>query len=599
MCGIAGKITWGKGQNDKQIRVLCDELAHRGPDAFGLKNLGEAVLGHRRLSILDLSDRAAQPMSAENGRFHIVYNGEVYNFREIRKTLEDEGVSFFSTSDTEVVLKAYVRWGSDSLKRFNGMFAFAIWDSRDRELFIARDRFGQKPLYYYVDNSGDIVFASEIKAMSKSGVIPDEISLEGINSYLALGYIPAPLTPYKEVFKLEPASWMKFGEGHRREQGVYWDFSEFFGVENKSSSDDMAEELLYNLRKSVKYRMISDVPVGAFLSGGIDSSSIVALMKKESKEEIHTFSMGFDIPSYSELDDAKRMADYLGTEHHQKICRINDGDRLLEDAINAYGEPFADTSLIPTYEVSRLAAEKVKVVLSGDGADELFAGYITYKADRYYKFAQYAPSFVKRLFAKDFGKYNNKKKINLNYKRKQFFYGLQKPSYEEAHYSWRLYFRPEERVDIMGREHRDLVYDTDPFHVFKKYYNKLNGVDPLSANLYVDCMTWLPDDILMKVDRASMAHGLEARTPFLDVHLAEFSASIPSSMKLKGNSGKHILKEAMSKILPEFVFKKKKSGFNAPVGSWLGIPRGDEFRGFNEYVIKKKLSNIDVFKFAS
>jgi asparagine synthase (glutamine-hydrolysing) len=586
MCGIAGKISWHSPPSVEVVKKMTDALAHRGPDDHDVIGLGNAVLGHRRLSIIDLSERSRQPMRSSDGRFFIVYNGEIYNFLEIRKELAAEGVVFNTTSDTEVFLYAYIRYGEECLKKFNGMFAVAIWDSVNMELFLARDRFGKKPLYYYRHADNGISFASELRAFKVDPDIKLEYSLEAMNCYLALGYILAPMSCYKDVYKLKQASWMKISdEGRKVETGIYWDFLECFHRRNDRREGDISADILTLLEESVKRRLVSDVPVGAFLSGGIDSSSIVALMKSINSGKLHTFSIGFDETGYSELEDARRTAEFFDTVHHQEICRAKHGTELLESAISAYDEPFADNSLVPTYEVSKIASKTVKVVLSGDGADELFAGYVTYKADKYYRFAKFLPPPLKRILASEAWT-SGRKKISLNYKRKQFFYGAMK-SPQEAHYSWRLYFRPEQRVKILGEKHRDLVFDTDPFKIFKKFYEKTVGLDYLSANLYVDSMTWLTDDILVKVDRASMAHGLEVRAPFLDVKLAEYAASIPSSMKLKGLTTKYILRKAVKDILPDFVLRKPKSGFNAPSGSWIGTGGMDEFCAFNRYVLDK------------
>lgn len=590
MCGIAGKVSWNSPPSVEVVRKMTDALAHRGPDDHGIVGLENAALGHRRLSIIDLSDRARQPMQSADGRYYIVYNGELYNFQELKKNLVDDGVEFKTTSDTEVFLYSYIKHGKDCLNTFNGMFAAAIWDNRDKTLFLARDRFGKKPLYYHIHPDKSLSFASEAHAFKADPGIRLEYSAEALNCYLALGYILAPMSCYENIYKLKQASWMMISEeGGKVETGTYWDFSDYFHARNRDNENDIAANLLDLLHESVSKRLIGDVPVGAFLSGGLDSSSIVATMKRGNSGELHTFSMGFDEPGYSELDDARRTAKWLKTIHHEKVCRAEDGSELLDSAIAAYDEPFADNSLVPTYEVSEIASKTVKVVLSGDGADELFAGYITYKADKYYRLARFLPMPLKRILASECNS-PGRGKIGLNYRRKQFFYGTMKDPHE-AHYSWRLHFRPEQRVEILGDKYRDLVFDTDPYRVFKAFYEKTGGLDSLPANLYVDCMTWMTDDILVKVDRASMAHGLEARAPFLDVKLAEYAASIPSRLKLNGLTTKYILRKAVSKILPEFVLKKPKSGFNAPAGAWIGAEGMDEFCAFNKYVYGQKILN--------
>lgn len=591
MCGIAGKLNWHISPNADVVRKMCDKMAHRGPDDSGIAALGNIVLGHRRLSIIDLSEKAHQPMASSDNRYHIVYNGEVYNFKELKSELKKAGVSFNSESDTEVVLYSYIKWGAACLNRFNGMFAFAIWDDKVKELFLARDRFGKKPLYYYLDPER-FVFASELTALVCDPEIPKNISYEAMNCYLALGYVLSPMTFYKDIFKLEPASYMLIsGSGRILKKERYWNYADSFRVKNNSGEKDIAGNILELLRLAVQRRMISDVPLGSFLSGGIDSSSISALAKRYHEGELHTFSIGFEQKSYSELADASRAAKFIGTIHHSGLCKIDGSLDVLGEAVDAYDEPFADNSLIPTLELSKFTSAYVKVALSGDGADEIFAGYITYKADRYFKYAKAVPLFTRKLLMGILGRGSVKArhKIGLRYRQRQFLYGtLFSP--EKAHYAWRLIFNPEERIDILGQEHRELVYGTDPFFIFEKHYNNVKDLHWLDRHLYVDAMTWLTDDILVKVDRASMKNSIEVRCPYLDVELASYAASIPAELKMRGFRTKYILKRALQGVLPEFIINKKKSGFNAPVGEWLKDDSMDEFKAFNKYVFKRKVS---------
>ncbi|MEP7146311.1 MAG: asparagine synthase (glutamine-hydrolyzing) [bacterium] len=591
MCGIAGKTDWNNSQPDihETVKAMCSRLLHRGPDNEGLLKLDQIMLGHRRLAIIDLSSNANQPMSTADGRYVCVYNGEVYNFREIRKELDNFNIQFKSSSDTEVILYAYEKFGTDCFKKFNGMFAIAIWDSVKKELILAKDRFGKKPLYYYQDKNKNIIFASELTALLEDKTIPGKISYEAVNCYLALGYILSPITIYEDIFKLEPATYLKFSErGNKTEKVQYWDYSDAFRTKTKESIIESENRILYLLEESVKRRMISDVPVGAFLSGGVDSSSIVSIMKKFHKGELHTFSVGFNQKSYNELPEADRVAEFIGTKHHGLICDVKDGLDFINKAIEAYDEPFADNSLIPMIEVSKLASEYVTVVLSGDGADEIFAGYITYKADKYYKYARAIPKPLKKLLIGLSESGSNGKKLNWNYKQKQFLNGtLYSP--EKAHYLWRQYFSPDERVSILGDKFKELIYDNDPYITFEKYYDKVKDLKTLDRNLYVDGMTWLPDDILVKADRSTMFSSIESRSPYLDPDLVAYAASIPAELKMKGMQTKYILKRSLKKILPDFVLNKKKSGFNAPVGSWIGMKDNDEFKTFNKYVYDRKL----------
>ncbi|PIQ91058.1 MAG: asparagine synthase (glutamine-hydrolyzing) [Candidatus Omnitrophica bacterium CG11_big_fil_rev_8_21_14_0_20_41_12] len=588
MCGIAGKINWNSPVGQEAVVEMCEKMRHRGPDDHGIVSLGNITLGHRRLSIIDLSESARQPMASSDRRYFIVYNGEVYNFKELKKELEELGVGFRTLSDTEVVLYSYIHWGIKCLDKFNGMFAFAVWDNHRKELFMARDRFGKKPLYYYQD--GDrLTFASELSALICDGDIPHETSYEALNSYLALGYILSPLTMYKDIFKLEAATYMIVSDSGRTvKKDRYWNYADQFRIKTDLSEDDIAENVLGLLENAIKRRMVSDVPIGAFLSGGIDSSSVSSIMKGYHEGQLHTFSMGFDQPSYSEIKDAGGAANWIGTIHHEKICKAGESLDQINNAIDAYDELFSDTSLIPTFELSKLTSSYVKVALSGDGADEIFAGYPTYIADRCYGYTKIFPVFLKKLLLRmpELLPGSKNKKMSFGYKQKQFFYGSLHPA-EQAHYLWRIIFNPEERVQMLGENHRGLVYDTDPYLTFKKYYGQTQDLHWLDKYLYVDAMTWLTDDILVKVDRASMKNSLEVRSPYLDVDLASFAASIPADLKLRGFNTKYILKQALRTTLPDFILKKKKSGFNAPVGSWIGYDGIDEFKAFNQFVFNK------------
>ncbi len=593
MCGITGKLHWGDDYVSGLVEKMTERIAHRGPDDSGVVHLDDISLGHRRLSIIDLSSNARQPLCNVAKSHWIVYNGEVYNFQSIRKELEIFGYKFVSQSDTEVIVNAYEKWGPECLNKFNGMFAFAIWDVKKKELFMARDRFGKKPLHYsYTKNKG-IVFASEISALLADESINPVYSYEALNCYLALGYILSPMTVYENIFKLEAGHYMLIAEnGSKISKEKYFNYAECFQNKNKCTEADAAAQINALLEDSVKLRMIGDVPVGAFLSGGIDSSSVVAKMKKFHNGELHTFSIGFEQKKYNELADADYMAGVLKTNHHDRMVKQESVRQLMFDSIAAFDEPFADNSLIPMLEVSRLASEKVKVVLSGDGADEIFAGYITYQADNYFHKAQVVPSVLRKLMlgiASRAGT-SNKSKIGNRYKAKQFLYGSLKNE-EEAHYSWRLIFHPEERINILGENFRQLVYDTDPFHRFKRFYDQVKGLHWLDKHLYVDGMTWLPDDILVKVDRTTMRCGLESRSPYLDINLVSFAASLPTDYKLRGSQTKYILKKSLIDVLPAQVLKKKKSGFNAPVGKWIGITEKDEFRSFNKFVYDIKIKD--------
>jgi len=591
VCGVVGKVNWQEGCDQNLIAKMCKAILHRGPDDGGIITFENAVLGHRRLSIIDLSKNASQPMASNDRRYHIVYNGEVYNFMEIRKELEEAGLKFKSNSDTEVVLYSYIHWKERCLEKFQGMFAFAIWDNVLKELFLARDYFGKKPLYYFRDENGAIIFASELAALLEDKSIPQDISFEALNCYLALGYILAPATLYKNILKLEAATFLHITDkGRKVRKCKYWDYKDAFLEKTNESEKDIIQHILFLFEAAVKRRLVSDVPVGAFLSGGVDSTSVVSIMKKYMPELLHTFSIGFDVESYDESADALRAAKWLGTEHHSQICKKEDNLLFMLEAIRAYDEPFSDTSLVPFFEVCKLASSYVKVVLSGDGADEIFAGYITYKADLYYRYAQLLPRNARSALMRMPGYFcgNKIKKLDWRYKQRKFFYGSLCDS-ENAHYSWRVIFSPEKRIQILGKEYASLVYDSDPFNIFKKYYRNAEGLHGLDKNLYVDAMTWLSDDILVKVDRASMRSSIEIRCPYLDKDLITYAASIPAGLKMKNFKNKYILKKALKSVLPSYVLDKKKSGFIAPVHAWIGSDNVDEFQAFNKYVFYQKM----------
>ena len=590
MCGIAGNLHWKPMQENNFVKEMCDRMIHRGPNDGLISNLDNISLGHRRLSIIDLSNNANQPMVSMDGRYHIVYNGEVYNFQIIREELKQCGYIFKSTSDTEVVLYSYAEWGVECLQKFNGMYAFAIWDSKINQLFIARDRFGKKPLYYHINDRKEFTFASELTALTVDDTIPKKVSFEALNCYLAIGYILSPMTLYEDIFKLESATYLIVSDrGERITKVRYWNYADSFRTKTDANELEISERLVFLLREAVKRRLVSDVPVGSFLSGGLDSTSIVSLMKKDLKDDLHTFSVGFDQEGYDEIPDAVRASEWISTIHHNHYCELNENLDLLNSAIDGFDEPFADNSLVPTFDLCKLASRYVTVALSGDGADELFAGYMTYKADKYYNYTKFVPYIIKKmLFRLGTLSIGQKNKLGWGYKTRQFFYGsLHQP--EKAHYLWRVFFHPEDRVNILGEEYRELIYDTDPFNIFKKYYDKAMDLNILDKYLYVDGMTWLTDDVLVKVDRASMQHSLEVRCPYLDIDVVNYAASIPENMKMKGFKTKYILKKALKDIVPEFVLSKKKSGFNAPIGSWLDINELDEFRIFNKYVYNRKV----------
>ncbi|HNY12113.1 MAG TPA: asparagine synthase (glutamine-hydrolyzing), partial [Candidatus Wallbacteria bacterium] len=485
---------------------------------------------------------------------------------------------------------SYMQWGSSVLKRFNGMFAIAIWDSREKELFLARDRFGKKPLYYTFLN-GEVTFASELTAiMADEGISKTATpSIPALNHYLAMGYILSPLTIYKDIHKLEPATFARIKNGKLIEKTRYWEYKDYFYEKSRQSESEIIENLDHLISRAVKSRLISDVPVGAFLSGGLDSSGVTAYTKKHINSDLHTFSVGFASDSYNESDDARIVSEHVKTIHHAMLLKDDLSVTAIKKCISAFDEPFSDTSLIPMVEVASLASKYITVVLSGDGADEIFAGYETYKADAIKKRLDIIPAFIRRVCAFILNKFSieTNRKVGLGFKIRQFSKGMSR-DFQYAHYCWRELHGESERIELLGKENIDEIRASDPFLIFKRYYDETEGLDPLSRNLYVDAKTWLADDILVKVDRATMASSIESRAPFLDSDLVEYAASIPSRFKLNGSCGKYILKRVLEKHLPKSTIYKKKAGFNAPVNVWLKNSGENEFRFFNKFVIKNR-----------
>lgn len=570
---------------------MSDRLRHRGPDCGMVVAIdGAAVFGHRRLSIIDLSSNANQPMSDVTGRYTIAYNGEVYNFQEIRKDLERFGYSFRSNSDTEVVLYSFIHWGAACFRKFNGMFALAIWDSKERELVLARDRFGKKPLYYTF-LGGALTFASELTALTADEAVAARAkpSLAALNQFLAVGYILSPLTIYEDVFKLEAATFMRVRGGLVAERARYWEYSDCFRKKCSDGEDAAVEKLHALVDRAVRYRLISDVPVGSFLSGGLDSSGVTAFTKKYMKSDLHTFSVGFGAGSYDESADAQAVSAFVGTCHHELVLRDDMARSEIERCVDCFDEPFSDTSLIPMVEVARLASKHVTVVLSGDGADELFAGYETYRADIIKGRLDAIPVPIRKMFSFVLERTarETNTKVGTGFKMKQFARGLH-GDYRWAHYAWRELHDESERVAILGRENADLIRFSNPFETFKKYYAEVSDLDLIGQHLYVDAKTWLVDDILVKIDRSTMASSIEARAPYLDSGVAEYAASLPSWMKIGRNGGKLILKKVLEKYLPRPTVYKKKSGFNAPVNVWLKNDSCNEFKFFNAFVARRK-----------
>ena len=544
---------------------MMDTIAPRGPDDAGLFIGGEAALGHRRLSIIDLKT-GHQPMFNSDGSKAIVYNGEVYNFLELKTALLGKGHLFNTNSDTEVVLHAYEEYGEDCVKHFNGMFALAIWDSRKKVLFLAKDRFGKKPLYYTVADN-QFIFGSELKALLKHPAVRREIDLNALSKYLAYEYVPSPYSIFKNIYKLEAGSRIsvKSGEVHKDR---YWDLS--FNTQKKFDHREAGPRLLELLKESVRKRLISDVPLGVFLSGGIDSSAVVSQMAELMEpKDIKTFSIGFKERSFDESDDARRVAEYFGTDHHEEILSPGVMLDVFPRILDILDEPFADSSIIPTYLVSKFTKQHVKVALGGDGGDEFFLGYPSFLAHKLYGYFGFLPGPIRKLPFKLLLKCMRPSNdyMSLYFKIMRFSRGLDFPE-AVRHQAWIGSFTPEEQRSLFDPG-KFLVNGSDIYETTKRYFQNAKGLDPLDRAIYIYIKTYMTDDILAKVDRAGMANSLEVRAPFLDTEFTEYAAGIPASFKLKNFTSKWILKEALKGKLPEENIGKRKQGFAVPVAKWL------------------------------
>ena len=589
MCGICGDIDFLRDNVEpRRIKGMCHELRHRGPDDEGMVFIrdGRSIevgredvlpekmepfqvgLGHRRLSIIDLSQAAHQPMGNEDRTVWIVFNGEIYNFKNLRKDLEKRGHRFRSQSDTEVVLHGYEEWGAECLNRFRGMFAFAIWDGRRKRMFLARDRLGKKPLVYSWKD-GRLIFASEIKAILKVPGVDRSIDEDALNAYLTYQYVPAPRTIYKGIRKLPPGHYLMCEGGGGVKVERYWRLQ--FGEAAKGHRDvsGWSHVLREELEESVKLRLISDVPLGAFLSGGMDSSVIVGLMAKHMSQPVKTFSIGFQDEAYDELSHARVVSRHFGTEHHEFVVRPNALD-ILPKLVWHYNEPFADSSAIPTYYVAKMTRGHVTVVLTGDGGDESFAGYPRYRWARWATLLTRFPEAVRRQWMPDLirslaGFHWREPWLN----RGADVLAALSPSEEKNYFELISVFRARDREAIYTMDFAQRLEAEDPQSFMEEKFREMGPDGGLERLLYVDLHTYLPEDLLVKMDIASMANSLEARAPFLDHVFVERAAQIPFQLKMKGHERKFILKKAFSDLLPPSILHRKKMGFAVPVARWF------------------------------
>lgn len=568
MCGICGvvNLTNDRAVDEGVLRTMNRSLIHRGPDDEGIYLDAQAGLAVRRLSIIDLNT-GHQPIANETGEIWVVYNGEIYNYVEIRKDLERQGHIFKTHSDTEIIVHAYETYGEDCVQRFNGMFALAVWDSRRKQLFLARDRLGIKPLFYWADHR-KLVFGSELKAVIAHPEVPHRMNLGALDHYLSLEYIPGPNTIFQGVQKLPPAHTLIFGPD-RIKLTQYWD------IPVDPINEDVhtcAEKLSGLIEDAVRIRLMSDVPLGATLSGGMDSSTIVGFMSQQVTEPVQTFSIGFEDDSYNELPDAELVSEHFSTCHHSEILRPEIAS-LVENLVLHQDEPFADTSIFPSYLVSKLASRNVKVVLSGDGGDEVFAGYDTYLAEKLSRYYQWLPQPVWRKVFPAMAAFlppQPAKKGLVNRLKRLAEGNIQPPSLHHAR--WMVFMSEAEKARIYQPGLKASL-DGDTTHaLIEMLFRQASQFDLLSQQQYVDLKTYLVDDILTKIDRMSMAVSLEARVPLLDHRIVEFALNLPPDYKIKGNVTKVILRKAVGHMLPGQVLTKPKQGFSIPMKHWLRGP---------------------------
>jgi asparagine synthase (glutamine-hydrolysing) len=553
VCGICGIVSSNGPADPDRLAAMSAKLVHRGPDSDGIFAEGQAALAARRLAIIDL-ETGDQPIANEDSTIHVVQNGELYNYRELRAELERAGHRFRTHGDTEVLVHLYEREGLEFARRLRGMFAVALWDAPRRRLVLARDRYGIKPLYYRADPSGGLEFASELRALPRG-----EVDLDALEAFLAFNSIPAPLTIFRDARKLQPGHLLVWETGATRVERFARPAPAALADLRDADEAELIEELRARLRDSVRAHLVSDVPVGVLLSGGIDSSALTSLAAQESPEPVRTFSIGFEERSFDELGDARLVAERYGTQHRELVLRP-DAALLLPALAEAFDEPFADSSALPTYLVSQLAAQDVKVALSGEGGDELFGGYYTYVADqlalRASGAARLARPLVERLPA-------STARASFDYKAKRFVRGAHLPPLER-HHAWKEIFSPEARAELTGRRH-----DFDPVDLYRARFAETEGAELLARLQDVDLGIYLVDDLLVKTDRASMAHSLEARVPFLDPAVTNFAAVLPAKHRVHGLRKKVLLRKAVAPLVPSQIVRGKKRGFSIPAAAWL------------------------------
>lgn len=572
MCGITG-IFDTRGSRDISRAVLQrmnDSQLHRGPDEGSLHIEAGVGLGHRRLSIIDIAT-GQQPLFNEDGSVVVVFNGEIYNYQQLIPELQALGHVFHTKSDTEVIVHAWESWGADCVKRFRGMFAFALWDRNQQVFFMARDRMGVKPLYYALLDDGMLLFGSELKSLMAHGGLRRDIDPLAVEEYFSLGYVAEPRTIFKQAHKLSPAHTLTIRHGQPvGEQIAYWDVR--FSLDNPTSEADAQAELVHRLQESVRLRMIAEVPLGAFLSGGVDSSAVVAVMAGLSPDPVNTCSIGFDDPAFNESEFAQKVADRYHTRHRVETVKSDDFD-LIDTLARLYDEPYADSSAIPTYRVCQLARKHVTVALSGDGGDEALGGYRRYRMHLMEERMRAAlPQSLRGPVFGLLGKlYPKADWAPRMFRAKTTFEGLARSSVE-AYFHTVSILRGPMREALFSKRFKTELAGYNAQQVLSRHASQAGTDDPLALIQYLDLKTYLVGDINTKVDRASMAHSLEVREPLMDHELVEWLATLPSSLKIRGQEGKYLFKKSMEPHLPQDVLYRPKMGFSVPLARWFRGP---------------------------
>ena len=579
MCGIAGFACSGAGAVDPaevalSVEAMTASLTHRGPDDAGVWRSpdGRVALGHRRLAIVDLSPLGRNPMSRRDGQLWITFNGEIYNFQELRLELEQLGHRFRSRTDTEVILAAYEEWGTECVHRLVGMFAFAIWDQMRERLWLVRDRLGKKPVYYS-HRDGKLTFASELKGLLADRAFPRDLDRQAIGLYLRYGYVPAPLSVYTAARKLPPGHEAIFEHGQLTVRR-YWDPLAFAGRRNSISESEAEEELEQLLTTAVRQRMIADVPLGAFLSGGIDSSLVVALMQEQRTTPVRTFTIRFENQEHNEADYAAAVAKHLGTDHTEETCTAQQMLDVVDQVPSMYDEPFADSSAIPTFLVSRIARQHVTVALAGDGGDELFFGYPRYTHHADSGWVLGLPRPIRRAGAVAAS--------TLPARRLRRIADVLRDDEVDRYGRFVSWFTREQVTALMGARPTDAPLYADML-------SRLAGIPLAERPPLLDLVSYLPDDILAKVDRASMAVALEVRAPLLDHRVAEFAIGLPLAMKRRGGSTKWLLRRLLDKRVPRHLIDRPKMGFGVPLNDWF---RGPLRERMNDYCAGDDLDQL-------